>query len=394
MTLLAIILGLALAAFFAGTETAFIARLYRKSSGLVEWWRRRPETLLATTLVGTNLAIVTATSLATEMAMKFWGANAEIYVTIIISIVGLIFCEVIPKSAALKYSATWTQKTAPILYFFHILLFPIVAVINVFSRGVTAALEKLGEETSPQPVELMEFLRRPLRGFDSGRLLTLLIFLRFAGKRVMDLMLPINVAGEIELGAQAKKTHKMLMGGLPYIVVRDGDRIVGVMDAALVGKTSPRESISLEHISTEFVPESKDAGEFLRESLKKGNLPTLVVNEFGEITGVIGGIPFVEKMLRTREIPTMRTLEVPGSSVVLSGDTPIERLELMSGIEIPRGHYQTIAGFLEEITHSIPCRGETITWDLLDFEILSADNRRIKKIRVVRAGRERDKKRR
>ncbi|HDG68359.1 MAG TPA: hypothetical protein ENG11_04355, partial [candidate division Zixibacteria bacterium] len=133
------------------------------------------------------------------------------------------------------------------------------------------------------------------------------------------------------------------------------------------------------------VPETKDAAEFLREFMRKGNPPALVVNEHGEITGVIGGIPLVERMLRTRDIPTMRTLEVPGSSVVLPGDTPIERLELMTGIEIPRGQYQTIAGFVEEIIHRIPRRGEKLAWKQLQFEIIAADNRRIKKIRVVRS---------
>ena len=385
VNLMVIIVGLALAAFFAGTETAFVSNLYRKSTGLAEWWRRRPERLLATTLVGTNIAVVTATSIATELAIKKWGPHAEAYITILISVIGLIFCEVIPKSAALRYAPTWTRKTAPVLYFFHIILFPVVEIINAFSSVVTRFFEKIGEESYPQPVELMEFLRRPLKGFDSGRLLTILIFLRFAGKRVMELMLPINLAGEAKIGESAQKVHDLLRQGHPYVVVYDGERAVGVMDAALVGKVSPAEKICAEHISTEFVPETKDAAEFLREFMRKGNIPALVVDEHGEITGVIGGIPLIERMLRTRDIPTMRTLEIPGSSVVLPGDTPIERLELMTGIEIPRGQYQTIAGFVEEIIHRIPGKGEKLEWKQLRFEIVAADNRRIKKIRVVRS---------
>ena len=378
-------IGLLLAAFFAGTETAFVANLYRKSTGLIEWWRRRPEKLLATTLVGTNIAIITATSVATEMAIERWGPQSEFYVTIAISVFGLIFCEVIPKSAALRYSVQWTQKTAPLLYLFHLILFPIIVVVNAFSTAVTRIFEKFGEEISPQPVELMEFLRRPLKGFDTGRLLTLLIFLRFAGKKVRDLMLPANVLARIKIGEKGRIAHQLISRGYPYIVCEDEDgHPVGVVDAAMAGMISPDSEVKPADISTQFLPESKDAAEFLRENLRKGNPPALVINEHGEVTGAIGGIPLMEKMLRTKELPATKTLELPGSSVVLPGDTPLERLEIMAGIEIPRGQYQTVAGFIEELVHKIPRQGETIQWSGLKFDILSADQRRIKKVRITK----------
>ena len=107
-----IIIGLIFTAFFAGTETAFVSRLYKKSSGLVEWWQQRPEKLLATTLVGTNIAIVISASVATELAMEILGTYSELYITIGISIIALFFCEIIPKSLALEYSSMWTKKSA------------------------------------------------------------------------------------------------------------------------------------------------------------------------------------------------------------------------------------------------------------------------------------------
>ncbi|RKZ34045.1 hypothetical protein DRQ33_03035 [bacterium] len=380
-----IIIGLIFTAFFAGTETAFVSRLYKKSSGLVEWWQQRPEKLLATTLVGTNIAIVISASVATELAMEILGTYSELYITIGISIIALFFCEIIPKSLALEYSSMWTKKSAGLLMLFYIIAYPIITVITAFARSITSLLEKLGEEKTPQPVELLEVLRKPLHGLDTGRLLTILLFLRFAGRRIIDLMLPISVASTVNIGEKAEIVHNILQKGFPYVVVKDDDdKIVGVLDSTLAGKISPHKKITKEHISTLFVPESKDAGEFLREIIKIGNNPALVVNEHGEITGVIGGEPLLEKMLRTREIPARKTLELPNSSVIINANTTIERFEMMTGLEVPKGQYQTIGGFVEEILHNIPKPGEELEWEFLKFKILSADKTRIYRIKITR----------
>ena len=193
MTEISIILFSLLAtAFFAGTETAFVARLYHAGKGICEWWRHRPERILSTTLVGTNIAIVLASSVATERAIEIWGSIGEIYVTISLSIIALIFCEIIPKSAALRWSFRWTQIAAYPLVIFHWALIPVIAASTIFSRIITKIIEKLGPTDIPEPIEMMEVLQKPMHGLDEGRLLALILFLRFAGRRAMDIMLPLT----------------------------------------------------------------------------------------------------------------------------------------------------------------------------------------------------------
>jgi len=384
MNILIIFLGLLFTAFFAGTETAFVSRLYRKSSGLSEWWRQRPERLISTTLVGTNIAIVTATSIATEIAVENMGNFGEIYVTIGISIIALIFCETLPKSAGLRFSGKWTKAASPILWIFHIITFPVIAITTAFSRCVTLLLEKTGADDTPHPVELMELLRSPLKGLDTGRLLTILIFLRFAGRRLLDIMIPMTHTGEVKVGEKSYEAHDMLKKGIPYIVVSDSEnRILGVLDSDMTASISPDEPISIRHLSTLFVPETKDAAEFLRETGETGFPPALVVDEHGETTGIVGGGPLVEKMLRTKQT-ARRSLDIPGTSMTLRADTPIEQIELMAGLTFPRGQYRTIGGFVEEMMHCIPQKDDELLWESFSIRILSADKRRILRLRITR----------
>jgi len=379
-----ILLCLVLTAFFAGTETAFVARLYRSGTGIVEWWRQRPERIIATTLVGTNLSIVIASSVATERAISLYGHWGELFVIIGMSLIALIFCEIIPKSAALRWSGTWTSLAGYPLLMFHWVLYLIIIVTSYFSRGITAIIEKISSDKSPAPAEMMEVLRKPMRGLDEGRLFALMVFLRFAGHRAMDIMIPSSKIVTIKLGTEAEKAHEILDGGSPYVIVTDNDTPVGVLDDEIAGILSPNERITLERISVLVTPETKDAFEFLWESSKNSFPPALVVDEFGSITGAIGGEPMISRITRTPSYHTNRTLELPGTSIILRADTPIERIEMITGLTIPKGPYQTLGGLIIELYREIPKSHSIFVWNSLQFRIISADARSIHRIEVTR----------
>ncbi len=384
MEILLIIAGLLGAAFFAGTETAFVSRLYRKTTGLAEWWRNHPEAMLATTLVGTNISIVVATAVATELATKTWGGLGGVYVTFGLSLVSLVLCEALPKSAALRWADAWTRAAAYVLFVLKWVMSPVIAATTAFSRAITSLLERIGAEEAPQPIELMEVLSKPIRGLDEGRLWALYIILRLAGRRVLDLMIPQGKLGRLELGSQAAEAHEMLAKGAPYVLVVDAGEIVGVIDKRIAGAIKPSAPLARENISTLFVPESKDVVEFLLEGAGGGFAPAVVVNEHGEVTGAVGGEPLVARILRTPAATRRKALRFPDTSIVIAAETPIDELEIMAGVTLPKGPYRTVGGMIEEITHSIPPPKTTIDVDKLRFTVLASDKRRIYRLRVTR----------
>ncbi len=382
--ILIVFISLLFAAFFAGTETAFVTKLYRISSGPVEWWRRRPEAILTTTLLGTNIAIVTASSVATEIAVQNLGGFGELLVTIGLSVFALIFCETLPKSVALKRSEEWTRISAIPLLIFHFVMFVAIFAMTQFSKMITAVVERVGREDIPQPVEVMEVLRRPIRGLDEGRLVALLVFLRFAGRRVLDIMIPKNKLGRVSLGVPAREAQEIILGGAPYVIVYDGERAVGVLDATTAGILHPDRMLREEDVSRVFVPEVKDAVEYLGDVCGLGFTPAVVVDEFGGVVGAVGGEPMIHRIIRTRTVSSQSALLYPNTSIILPADTPVEKLELLSGTTFPKGHYQTIGGLITEITHRIPKPDEIVECSGIRFRILASDNRKVHKVEVMR----------
>ncbi|MCD6125027.1 DUF21 domain-containing protein [bacterium] len=380
-----ILLGLIGAAFFAMSETAFVVRLYRYTAGKASWWQQNPEQLLVTTLVGTNISIVVAASVATEMALKVMGGYAEILVTVVFSVVSLIFCETIPKSIALQKSDKIIPWANHALLAFRAVAYPVVYAASAFSRFVTKVFERIGTtEYAPQPAELIEVLRNPIHGLDRGRLTALAALLRFAKRRVLDVMTPVSQIPVVNLGAPAREAHEKLRNGIGYVAVSKDDKLIGVLDVTLCGKIPLGEPINADRISTLFVPENKEALEFVHETRDKNFPPALVVDEFGNVTGAFGGYPIVRWIFDFGAVPSKKALQYPGASLVIRGDTPMETLELMTGERFPVGAYQTVAGFIIEKLRKIPRPGDVLVWEPLKFTVVAADQKKIVRVRVER----------
>jgi len=110
LILLVVLLGFS--AFFSGSETALMAisrlRLRHlaetkpRRAGLVERILKKPEKLIGTILLGNNLVNVTMSAIATAIAISIWGERGIAYVTVVLTLVILIFAEITPKVYA-KY---------------------------------------------------------------------------------------------------------------------------------------------------------------------------------------------------------------------------------------------------------------------------------------------------
>ena len=143
-SLVLIILSMLLSAFFSGSETAVVScskvRLHSRArqgswrARLLEKLLRRPEYFFSIVLVGTNLAVISCTALATALAVRHFGDSGSLVATIVMTPVLLIFGEVIPKSAFLYHADDVSIKIAPVLRVISIVLFPLVLPATLFAR--------------------------------------------------------------------------------------------------------------------------------------------------------------------------------------------------------------------------------------------------------------------
>jgi len=142
--LLVVLLGFS--AFFSGSETALMAmsrlRLRHlaetkpRRAGIVERILKKPEKLIGTILLGNNLVNVAMSAIATAIAISIWGEKVIVYVTAILTLVILIFAEIIPKVYAKYFNERISFITAPILNVLMSILNPIVAAVTYVSNKV------------------------------------------------------------------------------------------------------------------------------------------------------------------------------------------------------------------------------------------------------------------
>lgn len=135
-----IFLLLSLSAFFSGSETALTAassirmqnreREGDKRAALVNRIRDQKDRMIGALLLGNNLVNILASALATSVLIKLFGEAGVVYATLVMTMLVLIFAEVLPKTYALHHANTMSTKIAPIMKVVIIVLAPIVDVVT------------------------------------------------------------------------------------------------------------------------------------------------------------------------------------------------------------------------------------------------------------------------
>ena len=142
--LLSLLVLLMLSGFFAGSETALmaisrlrlahLAKTKPKRTFIVEGVLKRPERLIGTILLGNNLVNVAMSAIATTIAISLWGEKGIAYVTVIVTIVILIFADITPKVYAKYFCERVSLLSAPILQVLMTLLGPVVFLVTLASN--------------------------------------------------------------------------------------------------------------------------------------------------------------------------------------------------------------------------------------------------------------------
>ena len=157
--ILSIIIILILEAFFSGTETAMVSCNQIRIRSLLEKGDKRariiwallekPQRFLATTLVGTNICVVTSSALATSLFINLFPEKGPLLATVVMVPLVLIFGEMIPKTMFRARATQIILIVAPLIAFFQKILFPIVKITELFAGSTIKGLGvKKGEKTS------------------------------------------------------------------------------------------------------------------------------------------------------------------------------------------------------------------------------------------------------
>ncbi len=413
MILAAMALLLLLQGFFSGSEIALVnadkfkmrhlANNDHKGAKLVLKLFHRPEVLLGTTLVGTNMSLVAQTTLGTLLMIKLFGPFGDIIAFMVYTPLFLIFGEVVPKSV---YQQKADQLAPRIIYplrMFSLLFYP---AVFVFSRLARLVVRLVGVEASHQSLFITrEQVRMMLEGaeqvanvdvFDRYRLIRAV---RFADKTVGEIMVPI---AEITMVSHNKSTaeaieiaRKQGYYRLPVYRAKPG-KIVGALSLSIWDLMDPEFSekpLKQLYQPVLYVAKNQPADEILGDLQNRDDHMAIVVDEFGSAIGMITLEDLLEEVLGEvanlgysfeANLPRRkgRIEELGEDCYRFSGRVLLLEAAEALGISLPYPDVNTLGGLLMKRLRHLPQPGESITVSGYRFTVEDASATRVKSIYV------------
>jgi len=408
ISILGIIACIICAAFFSGAETAFVScnriRIRHLAKGLdrnaqvAERLLAKPEKVLATTLVGTNIFIVLGVVLAATYAgglLSNYEGLGGVVATLVMTPVILIFSEAIPKAYFYWHADIITLRIGRTIRFFSLLFSPLVILSTFLTRRFTTLM---GDESPKNPFVTRDELRVLM--WESGRLGILekheqnMIYqiFKFRETAVKSVMVPLVAVDAIEVSRKVASALKMIgeqgHSRLPIYEGRIDNIIAYVSVADLMGK-DPNTSMKKVLKPVLVVPETKSIADLLLDLKARGEHLAVVVDEYGGVSGIATLEDIVEEIVGEIEdeydIPEKEQAGPEHGGMIVEGSRGLDRLNEEFGLSLPEGDYETLAGFIMSLTGRIPNKGEKIRYEGITFEILESSDRTIQRIKVILA---------
>ena len=399
------------AAFFCSAETAFIGIQKLRLQHLIQNGHpaakrvakivEQPEKFLATVLLGINFFETAVATLGTIIAVSWWGENLGVAIaTIVITIVTLIFAELIPKSLAVRYGERIALRYVRPLEVISTLLYPLVYILNHIGIRFTKVV---GESEVPKPTISEEEFRTAIsigeaEGVVEGNEAEMLhkVF-EFTDRPVSKIMVPRTEIAWVEQGTKISDFLNLYNQGRysRFPVYQDNtDNVVGMLHAKDVLMKLTDESESRDSVIDDlmrpayFVPEGKRLGELLAEMRDGGHHAAVVVDEFGGIAGMVTLGQLTEEIvgdIHDELTGEEKDFIVTGDSTFqLDGGFRIEDANEELGLNLPSGDYETVAGFILSHLGRIPKQGEHFKYQNLKFVITEIRGMKIAKVIVTR----------
>ena len=406
MLIFSIIILIFLSAFFSASETSFFnIKKYQKVSSKVELLLKKPRELLTFILVGNTLVNIAIGSIAANYTLNviqyqtsLSKENLLFLEVILVTVVILIFGEIIPKSFAIKYS----------VYFSNLISYPYMVLLKIFKPlffifyKISDLIIKLSpfkkEETFDSEEELKmltELVEKEgtIKHTESEMIQSVF---DFDDKLVKEILTPrVDIVG-IDSKSSLDKVMDLItnkkFSKIP-VYVDTIDDIKGILYAKdiipyLMGSRSSVNLLKLSRIPL-FIPETKPIDDLLDDfKIKKKNI-AIAVDEWGGTSGLVTLEDIVEEVMGELRDPYDNQEyffeKISDNNYIVDGSIKIYDLEENIDIDFPDiREYDTLAGFIFDELGEIPKKGQKINYKNYIFTVLEIIKNRIDKIKIVK----------
>ena len=409
--ILFIIFLIILSAFFSGSETALTAasrpRMHQleKENNLrakiVNFLKNKKEKLIGTLLLGNNLVNTLATALATSFFINFLGDNEKgvLYSTIVMTLLILIFGEVLPKTIAINKADKFALLFAPLIKFLVKIFSPLTILIQLFVNNFLKIFSfKISNDLYKTEEELRGAidLHAKTEGtkHEKDMLQSILDLDDVEVQEIMTHRKNIEVIYVDE--PTNKNIVKILRSQYSRLPLYDknSDKILGILNVKDVLKYLNKKNTKSEKIEFKllakkpwFVPETTSLLKQLQEFKKKQKHLAFVVDEYGTLMGIVTLEDIIEEIVGDIEdehdVKILGARKNKDGSFNLNGNITIRDVNRELGWKLPDENASTIAGLIFYEIKTIPEPSQIFSFYGFRFEILKARKNHIELVKVV-----------
>lgn len=402
--LLIVLLCGVLQGFFSGSEIALVSA----DKVLIRTWRdegttagkrlgqfmEEPEPILTTTLIGTNLCVVTGTTIFALLLKQHWGLEGGLYTVLFLTPFLLLFGELVPKSVYRRYSTQIAPVVIHPLTWLSRLFAPLVWIVRGLTRWL---LEILGAADANHLGVSREELRLLLDRSEAAdveedeieMIHRIFDFPEVTVKEAMKPLIEISAVDETDpLQAALDLFVETGYSRLPVYHERIDD-IVGVLRARdLLEAKDLALPCKLLMRPVPYVPESSKAETLLPRLQRQPPGMAIVVDEYGGAEGLVTVEDILEEIVGEIEDehdePSTDIRKRGEREFLVSARTEVDHLNEELDLDIPEvDDYETLAGFLLERFGHIPAAGESTSTDGAIFTVVKASSRAIEEVQIL-----------
>lgn len=407
----AIFVLLILSGFFSGSETALTAAsrvrlLSREKDGdkraaLVNRIRDQKDRMIGALLLGNNLVNILASALATSVLMKLFGEAGVIYATLIMTMLVLIFAEVLPKTYAFHYAEKMAMRIAPVIRMVIVIFAPITEAVTWVVRRVLKVFGvDISRVSAGSHLELLRGAIEMHEGEDKGvqeQRAMLRSILDLAEVDVEEIMIHRKNVTMIDADQPIGKIVDEVLGS-PFTRLpmwKDNpDNIIGVIHAKQLLRElrdigGDVEKLHLTRAAMEpwFIPETTNLYDQLQAFRERKEHFSLVVDEYGSFMGIVTLEDILEEIVgeiddeHDESMTGVRRLS--NGSYIIDGSVTIRDLNREFEWGLPDEDYATLAGLILYESKMVPDVGQSFRYHGFQMDIVRKQRNQITLIRVT-----------
>ncbi len=406
--LIALLVLLYLSGFFSSAETALttvsaikirtMAAEGDKRAARVEAVISDPGNMLSAILIGNNIVNISASSLATTLAIHLIGDVGAGIATGILTILILIFGEITPKNSARVHALDISLRSAGMIWFLMKLFHPIIIMVNALCRGVMRLMGNSPDEVelgmTPKEIQTLvddSHEKGVIEDEEKDYIHNIFDFSTSVVKKIMIPRIDMSMADvNWDYDKLLDEFSREMYTRIP-VYEEDSDHIIGVLNMKdLLLMKEDRADFHIRNYIRDafFTYEQKNVSDLFEEMRENSISLAVVLDEYGAVAGMVTLEDLLEELVgeirdeydTDEEEPIVAIRE---NEYLVAGSVNLDDIRDQLGLEFLSEDYDTIGGYLTGEFNHFPKPGETfVTAEAVILKVAAVDGHRIEKVIV------------